>query len=413
MVKDKGKEKISVWFSRFIRPVAIILWIVFFCCGVGLYIWERYGAKMPCFISFLREWKTTFFASSVCIWGFTLTCMIFLLGKLEDVYYGTSLKRIFIMCFGKMVISVYVCSYMVLIPLMVLFYYWGSWLVSGWLQVINYAYGIGLILFVLVISLRNTVIELIRDRTIKQLRAKNFNEGLYNDEQFAVLNMIRKLDYNDAWQCARLQSVVIDMALVALEKNRVYVMYNVICTIVQYAGYDTEEKRNRVVNILNSVNSAIANEKPKEKFEDKKRKEAITIIILPILQVNVKATEGKWISELINVLPWVMRRDVSAVLIFGAEYLNECGIYYESTVDELIDKHIELMRNNMGAREREELYDEIYECWLNLNLYNDQGVNNIVLYKNFFTDYINIDKNICTTKMLLKLQTRKLEKMEK
>lgn len=338
-----------------------------------------------------------------------MTCVIFLLGRLEDVYYGTSLKRIVIMCFGKIILPLYVILYIILIPLMVLSYYKKLWAVNAWLQVINYAYSIGVIVFITIISSRSTVIELIRNRTINQLEAKKFEKYTYNDERFAVLNMIRNLDYDDAWQCSMLQSIVVDMSITAIEKNRLYVMYNVIQLILQYAGYETKEEKNRIINFLNDINKSIVAQKSRNNIENKKLKEAVATIILPILQVDVKSVDGRWISQLVNSLRWVMRRDVSIILIFGAQYLYDCERFCELTVNELLDNHIELMTIKAPYAE-EELSDEIHDCWLNLNMSSYLGMQKEKLCEEFVEDYITMDTKFCTTEMLRNLQARRLEK---
>ncbi len=413
MSNDKNQGRLSVLFSKYITGVAVILWLLFLGIAVVLFVLDIWGntgcAPIVCF---LKEWKTVFLAASVCVWGFTLTCVIFLLGRLDDVYYGTSLKRIVIMCFGKEIVIAYVALYTILIPLMIVTYYTKMWFVNAWLQAINYAYSVGLILFISMISVRGTVIELIRDRTVKLLKGRDFDKNGYNDERLAILNMIRKLDYDDAWQCDRLQSIVVDMSVVAIEKNRVYALYNVIQLIIQHAGYKTREDRNRIVNILNNINQSIIGGKYKRDIKDLslRKNEAVAIIILPILQVKVEGADGKWISQLINKLHLSVRKDVIIMLMFGAEYLRDCGVYYEPTVNEIFDTYMELIDVTI---QKERLSHEIQALWLSLNLYNHLGVAGEELREEFVEDYANIDERICTTKILLNLQTKKFEKMRK
>lgn len=413
MSNDKDQGRLSVLFSKYITVVAGILWLLFFGITVAFSLLDRCGiAGCSPVVCFLKEWKTVFFAASVCVWGFTLTCVIFLLGRLEDVYYGTSLKRIVIMCFGKEIVIAYVALYTILIPLMIVSYYMKMWFVNAWFQVINYAYSVGLILFISIISVRNTVIELIRDSTVKLLKGRDFDKNGYNDERLAILNMIRKLDYDDAWQCDRLQSIVVDMSVVAIEKNRVYALYNVIQLIIQSAGYETREDRSRIINILNNINQDLIGRKYKGDIKDLKLRinEAVAINILPILQVDTEGADGKWISQLINKLHLSMRTDVIIMLMFGAEYLHNCGIFCESTVNEIFDTYTELMDTRI---QKEKLSHEIKGLWLSLNLYNHQGVAGEELCEEFVKDYINIDNSICHTKILLDLQTKKLEKRGK
>lgn len=413
MSNDKDQGRLSVLFSKYITGVAAILWLLFLGIAVAFLVLDIWGntGRAP-IVCFLKEWKTVFLAASVCVWGFTLTCVIFLLGRLEDVYYGTSLKRIVIMCFGKKIVIAYVVLYIILVPLMIVFYYTKMWFINAWFQVINYAYSAGLILFISMISVRSTVIELIRDRTVKLLEGKNFDENGYNDERLAILNMIRKLNYDDAWQCDRLQSIVADMSVVAIEKNRVYGLYNVIQLIIQHAGYKMREDRNRIVNMLNNINQSIIGGKYKRDIEDLSLRinEAVAMTILPILQVEVDGADGKWISQLINKLHLSVRKDVIIMLMFGAEYLRDCGVYYESTVNEIFDTYMELMDATI---QKEKLLNEIQALWLSLNLYNHQGVAGEELCEEFVEDYANIDERVCTTKILLDLQTKKFEKMGK
>lgn len=231
MARDKDRRKISIWFSENVNGLACGLGIFFLFVTTLIWLIDARGADS--FAScFLKAWASEFLAASICIWGFTLTCTIFLLGRLEEIYYGTSLKRIIIMCFGEKVILAYIFIYVALIPFMVVTYYKQLWLTNGWFQTVNYAYSVGLILFILFISLRDTVIELIRNRTIRCLE-QNGNHNLYNDEQFPVLNMIRNLDYDDMWQSNRLRSIILDMVKVAIDKNRLYAVYNTIYLIIQ------------------------------------------------------------------------------------------------------------------------------------------------------------------------------------
>ncbi len=412
MSNDKDRGRLSVFFSKSITVAAVILWLGFLGIAVWFFILDRCSTATNSIICFLKEWKTTFFSASVCVWGFTLTCVIFLFGRLEDVYYGTSLKRIVIMCFGKIIVIAYVFLYIILLPLMIVSYYKKMWYVNAWLQVINYIYSVGVISFISIISVRSTVIELIRDRTVKRLKNKDFDMPAYNDEKLAVLNMIRKLDYDDAWQCDRLQSIVVDMAIVAIKKNRIYAMYKVIQLIIQYAGYETRKERKRVVHILSSINKDISNKIYEEKFEDKKIKEAVVINILPILQVDIEVEDSKWMSQLISNLPLSMKRDVGIILMFGAEYLYDYGIFCESTVNELLNLHIPIHMRS-AAPHKEELLEEIRRCWFNLNMYYHQGVQNEELCQEFVDDYIDIDKRVCTTKILLDLQARIIKKTRK
>lgn len=412
MANNKNRGKLSVLFSKYIMFFAyIILLIIFPAFTIFYYFLDKLSVEGDTIICFLEQWKTVFMAASVCIWGFTLTCAIFLLGRLEKIYYGTSLKRIVLMCFGKMAVILFVFIYILLIPLIVITYYWEMWFTNGWIQIVNYLYSMGIIMLILVISLRDTVIELIRDRTIERLKKREFDQNLYNDEQFAVLNMIRNLDYDDAWQCDRLQSIIIDMILVAIDKNRLYSMYNVIFLIIQQADYKTREQKNRIVNILNNINARVIMKGWEKGIADEKIKLAIAGTIIPILQFDVKQREGKWISQLIVKLPWEIRKDISIILIFVAEYLYECGVYCKLAVDELLNMHANLyMSTLMSDREIENLKNMIMDCWLNLNVYNHQGIEKKELCENFINDYVSIDTRLCTCKILLDLQVRMIHR---
>lgn len=410
--EDLSKLTLPNKISKCIIFAAVLSELLFLGVVILLVVPNRYIDVKPSVLCFLKKWKTYFFAASVCIWGFTLTCVIFLLGRLEEVYYGTSLKRIVIMSFGKAGVIVLVILYIILIPAMVLSYYLEMWSVNAWFQILNYVYTAGVIVFLSIISERRTVINLIRNTTITQMRKKKFYNEKYNDEHLAVLNMIRNLDYDDSWQCSMLQSIIVDMSITAIKKNRLYVMYNVIPLIIQYAGYETKGKRNRIINILSNINKDIIGEKKTKDIEDKKLREVVAAIIHPLLQMDVDATDGKWISQLIKELPWNMQRNVSIILIFGAEYLYNCGTFCKLTVDELIDTHLLLM-NNDAAYTEEELSNDIWECWLNLNMYNYQGMQKDELYTAFVDDYKKIDTRLCATEILRDLQVRRLKETRK
>lgn len=410
--KNIRKLTLSNIVSICIIFAAVLSELLFLGIVILLVVPNRYIDVKPSGLCFLKKWDTVFFAASVCIWGFTLTCVIFLLGRLEEVYYGTSLKRIVIMSFGQAGVIVLVILYIILIPAMVLTYYLKMWRVNAGIQILNYAYSAGVILFLTVISSRRTVINLIRNTTISLMRRKKFNNEKYNDERLAVLNMIRNLDYDDSWQCSMLQSIVVDMSITAIEMNRLYVMYNVIPLIIQYAGYETKAKRNRIINILNNINKDIIGEKKTKDIKDKELREAVATVIHPLLQMDVDAADGKWISQLIMELPWNMQRNVSIILMFGAEYLYNCGTFCKLTVEELINTHLLLM-NHDAAYAKEDLSDDIRECWLNLNMYNHQGMQKDELYKAFVNDYEKIDTRLCATRILRDLQARRLKETEK
>lgn len=411
-------------FSKSVRVIAVVLLEIFVWVLAYLYMADVNCEWARNTIYFLIKWKETFLTASVCVWGFILSSAIFLLGRLEEIYYGTSLKRIIIMCFSKWTVVAYIVLYTMLVPAIVWTYYEKMWLINGWLQIVNYAYSAGLILFISCISLRGAVIELIKDRTVQQIRDNQLEHKIYPDEQFAVLNMIRNLDYNDKWQCDRLQDIIVDMMFAAIETDRVYVMYNVIWLLIQEAGFETKEKKNRIIDILNGIIKGVIDGSEKKNvlfwnkksvkrqndFEEKQR-EAVVGIILPILQVYVDETEGKWISQLIAGIPWGMRKETCLILMFGAEYLYECGAFCTATINELLDVYMEL--NNPGCISEEEiesLRDEIFKCWLNLNIYNHQGMKKEDLCDDFIKDYININERLCTTEIFLDVQARMLKR---
>ncbi len=201
MANNKDRRSISVLFSKGISSISWIFLILFSFMTLYICILEKESCIcIPVDYTFLNsDWKNTFFSSSVCIWGFTLTCAIFLLEHLKEVHYGISLKQIIVMCFDKINIAINIIIYMLLIPSMVITYYNKLLLLNAWFHTVNYAYGAGLLLFISMISVRDTVIELIRSRSIEQLRDAGFNKNSYNDEQFPIFNLINKLDYDDMW----------------------------------------------------------------------------------------------------------------------------------------------------------------------------------------------------------------------
>lgn len=413
MAGIKNSEKISEWFSRcFSKHIFKFLYFllaVFFLILFIVYTLDKKGCANGWIICFLDKWGTTFLTASVCVWGFTLTCAIFLMGRLDEIYYGTSLKRIIVMCFGKFAVVAYITIYILLIPLIILTYYERMWLTNSWFQIVNYGYSAGLIVFITVISLRANVIELIRDRTVKQVKKKHFSQNLYNDEQLHVLNMIRNLDYDDMWQSNKLRSIIVDMVMAAIDKDRLYIIYNVIYLIIQSSGYQTEEQKNRTINVLGNIIADIM-KKGKERSVDSERlEEAIVEVIVPILQVNVEEKSGKWISQLIGFLPWGIQKRVTVLLLFGAEYLYECEVFCLLTVDELIDTYFKLDLTEISDEEKETLKKAGRKHWSNWNLLNNQNMKNTRICEAFFKDYENIDKRVCRTEILLALQVRKLE----
>lgn len=411
MTNDKGTGKFSKGFSRHITKFIYVLLALFLVSAVVCYILDRTIFCANSFILFLKNWQEIFLTVSVCIWGFTLSCAIFLMGRLEEIYYGISLKRIILMCFGQGIIMIYVFIYIWLIPVMIISCYYKMWFVNFWAHVVNYVYSVGFILFFSAINCRSIVIELIRYRTIKKLRKKDFDQYLYIDEQLAVLNMIRNLDYDDTWQCDRLQSIIVDMILVATDRKRLYAVYNAIHLIIQQAGYETREQKNRIVNMICDIDGEIARREMDQGIEDRKIKEAIAGTIIPILQVDITEKRGKWISELIKGILWSMQRDVGIILMFAAEYLYECDTYCELTVNELLDTYLEsYLLPEISIEEEKNLKNIIQDCWLNLNIYNRQGVQNDQICENFINDYININTTLCRTKILRDLQARKLSK---
>lgn len=413
MTGSKDSEKISERFSRcFSKHIFKLIYFllgVFFLILFIVYELDKKGCANGGVICFLDSWEATFLTASVCVWGFTLTCAIFLMGRLDEIYYGTSLKRIIVMCFGKFAVGVYIMLYILLIPFIVLTYYERMWLTNSWLQVVNYGYSAGLVVFISVISLRTNVIELIRDRTVKQVKKKHFSQSLYNDEQLHVLNMIRNLDYDDMWQSNKLRSIIVDMVMTAIDTDRLYVIYNVIYLIIQNSGYQTEEQKNRTINVLGNIIVDIMKKGKERNVDSERLEEAIVEVIVPILQVNVEEKNGKWISQLIAFLPRKMRGKVTILLLFGAEYLYECEVFCRLTVYELIDTYSELDLTEVSDDEERTLKKAIRKHWGNWNLLNNQSMKNTEICEAFFEDYMNIDKRVCTTEILLALQARKLE----
>ena len=392
-------------FSKCIKPFVCVLLVLFFIFTVWNIKMDGSANKVYFPVCFFKQWKETFLTASVCVWGFTLTCAIFLLERLEEVYYGTSLKRIILICFGKFAVFMYVLIYVCLIPLIGITYYWKMWFLNTWLQIVNYAYSAGFVLFILALCYRDTVIELIRDETIRQLKKKDYDWNAYSDEQFAVLNMIRNVDYNDAWQCSRLQSIIVDMVLAAMDENRIYAVYNVVFLLVQHNGYQTQKKRERIVNILSNVCNDIIKAGRWQRNRSDKMVQTILEIIRPLLEVDIKKTQGTWMSGLIGQLPISLQEEIIFGLLFAAEYLYECGVHCKVTVNELLDMYVQCYPfQKILVREKEYIKD----CWIYLNIYNRQGVQNEQLCENFIKDYENINTRLCTTKILSDLQMRKL-----
>ena len=397
-------------FSKCIKPFVYVLLVLFIIFTARNIMRDTSTNAVYFPVCFFKQWKEAFLTAAVCVWGFTLSCAFFLLGRLEEIYYGTSLKRIILMCFGKPAVLIYVAIYVCLIPFIGVTYYLEMWFLNRWLQITNYAYNVGLILFILALCYRDTVIELIRDSTIRQLKKKDYDRNLYSDEQFAVLNMIRSMDYDDAWQCSRLQSIIVDLILTAMDENRIYAIYNVVFLLVQHNGYQTQKDKERIVNILSNVCNDIIkkgrNKGGKKRNRSDKIGQTILEIIRPLLEVDIKKKKGVWIPRLIRQLPVSLQEKIIFGLLFAAEYLCECDVYCESTVNELLDMYLKYYPfQKINVEEKKYIKD----CWINLNIYNRQGVQNEQLCENFIKDYVNINTRLCTTKILLDLQVRKLE----
>lgn len=414
MKKENRKNYAAVIFSEVVTLFADSCAVLSIVLIIGGWVLEaglcKDMEKYQSIVCFLRKNNNILFSSAIVVWGFTLTCVIFLLGRLEEIYYGTSLKRIVILCFRKRGVSVYVVLYALLLPGMIWSFYKNYWLLNGLFQTINYAYSIGFIFFLAITSIRDTVIELIRSRTINILKKRKEIKSSYYDEQLPVLNMIRNLDYDDMWQVNRLKNVILDITMELIDKDKIHVLYNVIFWIIQRSGYKSAEEKNRTVNMLGDMVTDVISICNKKEITNIKMEHAIVGIIIPMLQVDNVAEGGSWIKEMIAVLPWTLRREICVILLLGAEYLYQCNIYCRNTVEELISTYLALERGQaVSKRKLEQVKLESWSYWCVWNKYNHVEQYNEDLLLDFFKDYSQIDSRICKSEILLKVQARKME----
>lgn len=413
-MKNRNKRnKAAAIFSKGITLIVVICGILSVALIIGCGFMEARACKdiekYRSIVCFLKSNNDILFSAAIVVWGFTLTCVIFLLGRLEEIYYGTSLKRIVILCFRKKGVSFYVALYALLLPGMIWSFYMNYWLLNGLLQVINYAYSIGFIFFLAITSIRDTVIELIRSRTIKILSLEEEIKSSYYDEQLPVMNMIRNLDYDDMWQVNRLEDIILDMIKALMDKDRIYVLYNVIFLIIQNSGYKTVEEKNRTVNMLGDVITDIISFCNEEEVPKNEMEQAIVGLIIPMLQVDNIAEGGSWIEAIIAEIPWMLRKDICVILLLGAEYLNKGSIYCEYTVNELLNAYLKVEQRRSVSKESIKLLEtEGWKYWLVWNKYNHLEQYNADLLVDFMEDYFQMDRRVCKSEILLKLQARKM-----
>lgn len=410
--RDK-RNKAAVIFSKLITLIVVICGILSVALIIGCGFMEARACKdiekYRSIVCFLKSNNDILFSAAIVVWGFTLTCVIFLLGRLEEIYYGTSLKRIVILCFRKGGVSLYVVLYALLLLGMIWSFYMNYWLLNGLLQVINYAYSIGFIFFLAITSIRDTVIELIRSRTIKILTKRKEIKSSYYDEQLPVMNMIRNLDYDDMWQVNRLKDIILDMIKALMKKDRMHVLYNVIFLIIQNSGYKTAEEKNRTVNMLVDVVADIISFCNEEKVPNSKMEQAIVGLIIPMLQVDNIAEGGSWIETLIAEIPWMLQKDICVILLLGAEYLNKGSIYCEHTLNELLNAYLKVEQKRSVSKESIRVLEaEGWKYWLVWNKYNHLEQYNADLLVDFMEDYFQMDRRVCKSEILLKLQARKM-----
>ncbi len=413
MKKANKKNFVAVIFSKIITLIVYICGVLSIALIIRCYFCEvstcKNIEKYKSIVCFLRKNNDILFSAAIVVWGFTLTCVIFLLGHLEEIYYGTSLKRIVLLCFGKGGVSGYIVLYALLLPGMIWSFYKHYWLLNGLFQVINYAYSIGFIFFLAITSVRDTVIELIRSRTIKIVKKRKEIKSPYYDEQLPVLNMIRNLDYDDMWQVKRLEGIILDLIWILIVKSRLHVLYNIIFWIIQSSGYSSAEEKNRTVNMLEDVVANVLLYCREKKIPNDKAKQAIIGVILPMLQVDIVVEDGAWIEEMIGGIPWMLRREICVTLLLGAEYLNRGSIYCEYTVNELLNAYL---KTDQGKAESEKMLKamelEGWRFWLVWNKYNHIEEYNENLLLDFFQDYAQMNDRVCKSEILLKLQARKM-----
>lgn len=412
MDEDMGfQDKIAMVFSKNIKKVLLGLFLVIISCTIFCIILDTFENIKCIELQKVKEICGTqninFISEAICIWGFTLSSVIFLIGRLEEIYYGTSLKRIIILCFGKVVCIFYIITYVGILPALVISDYLGWYLLNGWMHVLNYFFSVAFIIFMLFVSLRSVVIELIRNETIKQLNEDKLYKKAYEDEKLPILNMIRNVDYDDMWQTDRLKSIIMDMIEKIQEKEKYYILYNVIFWIVRTSGYKNSEQRTRTINILGNIMSTFE-ENNRGNLNREKIVPIFVGIISPLLQVDVEKYNGKWIKYLLGIIPASMRIKTIIILLFNAEYLCICGVYYETVIDELLNAYLEIeaMEGNLYSDE-ESLEFELYNYWLTWTRFDNQKSLSLNSFRQFVEDYVKIEKRICTTKILFELQMRK------
>jgi len=230
------------------------------------------------------------------------------------------------------------------------------------------------------------------------------------DEQLPVLNMIRGLDYNDMWQISNLQDIILDVIQVEICNDHIYTIYNIITLLIQNSGYKEEKGKNCTINILKEIISRTIDFCNNNGIRTEAMEAAVVGIIFPLLQVQTSDRNGKWISQLISILPWHMQKGICVILLFGAEYLNECEVFCKVTVDELLEVYLILNKARIAPKEKYvELLDKMENYWFAWNRLNYQEISNPKIYEMFTKDYLYIDERVCTGKILLMLQGRILE----
>lgn len=401
-----GTEKLKEYFGKCFSHgifwfIFILFWAMIFLVLLSCY-YDIKLTEMPTailsIICFNRKNAGTLFSASLCIWGFTLSCAIFLLGRLEEVYYGTSLKRIIVICFGNVWCMIYIISYLLIMPLIFFTWYQKYWLSFITLQIINYLVTALFALFITSISLRDVIISLIKKRTLKLMR----KEIIY-EEKLPILNMARTLNCNDMWQTEKMNEIISDMTACIIDNKSFGLLFNNIYLILEKSGFNNREERVRTINILRKIIRKVSDDYKKNSLDE--ICPVFIEIIAPVFTLYSSEKEEECLKCIMSETPWNMRHFLLLILLLYAEYLIECGVGNETIINELIEMFY-TMKLKENIKVDTVIKEKLMDYWISWNKFFKQKELHIENFYKFCDDYEKIGSLMSETEICLQIQLK-------
>lgn len=319
-------------------------------CSHRAYI---YG--LDTFFCTVLEYRATLLSTFMTIWGIVISVTIFFAGRLDNLIYGISLKKIISWKLNSILICLISAIYCLLFPIMLIC------VLKGWpitlfiLLILLFFDVVSFAVFVLKSMDDDKIHKLIKQRSILDLNSilndmSNDNKTskhisghtLKNKlEELPVCILICNANYKNIEDKQLVLQLLTEASILIIKRmvtDRAcstpqfhIILFPLIEKLVTHSGIKSLTKYRRTQIILCELLTGITDNKGREKkvIQTKGWREAITlisfVIIAAVIYCYPQDNVGTDINEMLHTLPWEIRPFTIFLLLAFIEYLYAGG----------------------------------------------------------------------------------------